>query len=56
MTRARMLWTCTTPDCEEAGRGFTDEPGLWCSICLEDLTGIYDTTGTFITDEEARCA
>ena len=40
---ARVLYTCTTPGCEVVGH-FTDEP-VHCSICLEDLTPVYDTTG-----------
>lgn len=48
-----MLYTCATPGCSEAGRGFTDEP-TFCSICLNDLAGVYDTTGTLVTDDEAR--
>lgn len=41
----QMLWTCMTPGCEVVGH-FTDEPGF-CSICLRDLVGVYDTTGRF---------
>lgn len=50
---ARMLYMCATPGCEEAGRGFTDEP-TFCSICLNDLAGVYDTTGVLETEEEKR--
>lgn len=42
-----MLWTCMTPGCEVVGH-YTDEPGF-CSICLEDLVGVYDSTGE-VTD------
>ena len=52
-SRPRMLYTCNTAGCECAGAGFTDESGF-CSICLQDLAGIYDTTGTLLTDEERR--
>jgi hypothetical protein len=40
----RMFWTCMTPGCEVVG-AFTNEP-TFCSICLCDLVGVYDTTGT----------
>lgn len=49
----RMLYTCATAGCSEAGRGFTDEP-TFCSICLVDLVGVFDTTGTLWTDDERR--
>lgn len=51
--RGRMLYTCATPGCPEAGRGFTDEP-TFCSVCLCSLTGAYDADGAFRTDEELR--
>lgn len=50
---ARMLYTCTTAGCEAADQGFTDEP-TFCSLCLHDLAGVYDTTGTFKTEDELR--
>lgn len=50
---ARMLYTCATPGCEAAGQGFTDEP-VHCSLCLRDLAGVYDTTGTLETEDEKR--
>jgi hypothetical protein len=31
------VYGCTTTDCTERFRGFTDEP-TFCSICMEDLT------------------
>lgn len=43
-----MLWTCVTPGCEVVGY-FTDEP-THCSICLADLVGVYDTTGTLVCE------
>lgn len=45
------LYTCTTDTCSERFRGFTDEPGLWCSVCLEDLTAIGDSP---LTVDEAN--
>lgn len=42
-TEGRLLYTCTTPGCEVVGH-FTDEP-IHCSICLNDLSVVYDTTG-----------
>lgn len=48
-----MLYTCATPGCECAGQGFTDE-STFCSICLHDLAGVYDMTGTFKTEDEIR--
>lgn len=48
----RMLYTCETPGCETVG-AFDDEPGF-CGICLEDLVGVYDTTGTLRTEDELR--
>lgn len=50
---ARMLWTCGAPGCEAAGQGFTDEPSF-CSLCLADLVGVFDTTDTLQTEEEKR--
>lgn len=55
MPEPRMVWTCATPGCEAAGQGFDDEPGF-CSLCLQDLAGVYDTTGTLRTEEELRAA
>ncbi len=49
----RMLYTCATAGCSEAGRGFTDEP-TFCAICLMDLAGVFDATGTLRTDDERR--
>jgi hypothetical protein len=49
----RMLWTCMTPRCEAVGQGFTDEP-TFCSLCLSDLTGVYDMSGTS-SDLANRC-
>lgn len=54
MPEPRMLYTCATPGCKAAGSGFTDEPGLHCALCLDDLAGVYDTTGTLGTDAERR--
>lgn len=49
----RVLYTCAARGCDAAGGGFTDEPGF-CALCLEDLAGVYDTTGTLRTDDELR--
>lgn len=46
----RIVYACTTPTCDERMRGVTDEPGLWCSLCLEDLTTIALDDG--VTDSE----
>jgi hypothetical protein len=54
-SEARMLYTCATPGCEAAGQGFTDE-STFCSLCLCDLAGVYDTTGTLETEDERRAA
>lgn len=35
----RIVYGCTNPACEERMRGVSNEP-TFCSICLEDLTGI----------------
>ena len=35
-----VRYVCATPDCPERFRGTTAEPGLWCAICLEDLTPV----------------
>lgn len=51
--QARMLWTCDTPGCEERRQGFCDEP-TFCSLCLQDLAGVFDTTDTLRTEEELR--
>lgn len=38
-----VVYGCTTDDCIERFRGFTDEP-THCSICMEDLTA-FPTEG-----------
>lgn len=49
-----IAYACTTDDCTERFRGFTDAP-THCSICWEDLTAI-DAPGQTIEDLNALAA
>jgi hypothetical protein len=40
-----FVYGCTTLGCSERLRGFTDEDGLFCLICLQDLTEILNPDG-----------
>lgn len=39
-----VVYACTTDDCSERFRGFTDEP-TFCSICMADLTEVANPDG-----------
>jgi hypothetical protein len=44
-----MAYVCMTPDCSERLRGACDEPSF-CSICLQDLTGVCLGRGVRLED------
>jgi len=50
----RLVYACTTLSCSERFRGFTDEDGLFCSICLQDLTEIENVEGLTLADINDR--
>jgi hypothetical protein len=49
-----VVYGCTTLSCDERFRGFTDEDGLFCSICLQDLTAIDNVEGLTLDAINAR--
>lgn len=45
----QIVYGCTNPECDERMRGVSDEPSF-CSMCLEDLTGIALGRGVEVAD------
>lgn len=49
------IYACTTTECSDRFRGFTDEP-TFCSICLRDLTEIHNAFGSTLDEVNAMVA
>lgn len=50
-----FIYACTTTECSERFRGFTDEP-TFCSVCLCDLTEIHNAFGSTLDEVNAMVA